>query len=117
MEVRERILEIENAARQFAYVREVIRVDETDYSVKYRLNIEPDLFVQLYFNERSGTVGMALVFHGQRLYGRDCEAGHWHRHPAHNPAAHDFSPEGVQAVSVEEFLAQVQDVLIETDIT
>jgi len=74
MHISDRIREIENAARQYAFVRRVVRVDETCYSVKYRLHIAPELFVQLYFNERSGTVGMVLVHRRQRIYGRDCEA-------------------------------------------
>jgi len=111
--VGDRVHEIEETARRFAFIRQTIKVDETHYSVKYRLYIEPDLFVQLYFNERSGTVGMTLVYHGQRLYGRDCETSNWHRHPVGEPAMHDASPEGAQPVSVEEFLTEVQAILIE----
>ena len=113
MRVSDRIHEIEETVRLYAFVRETVKVDETYYSVKYRLYAESELFIQLYFNEQSGTVGMALVYQGQRLYGRDCEASVWHRHPANEPTLHDASPEGAQAVSVEEFLAQVQAILIE----
>jgi hypothetical protein len=112
MRVRDRIREIERSVCQYAFVRCVVKLDETHYSVKYRLHVESDLFVQVYFNERSGTVGLALIYQGQRLYGRDCEGGCWHRHPASDPTAHDVSPEGTQAVGMDEFLAEVQDVLI-----
>jgi hypothetical protein len=114
--ISDRIREIENAARQYAFVRQVVKVDETYYSVKCRLYIEPDLFVQLYFNERSGTVGLVLIQRGQRIYGRDSEAGGWHRHPVNDPAMHDASPEGARAVSVEEFLAEVQDILVKANL-
>lgn len=107
-----RIREIELAAVQYAFVQNVVRVDETRYSVKYRLHIDADLFVQLYFNERSGTVGMTLLDRGQRLYGRDRYAGQWHRHSALSPHHHDNSPEGSKTVNVSEFLAEVQDILI-----
>lgn len=114
MRIDDRIREIEEAARRFVFVRQIVRVDETYYSVKFRLYIEPDLYAQLYFNERSGTVGLALVYQGQRLYGRDCETGRWHRHPADDPAAHDVSSEGTRPIDVQEFLAEVQEVLIQT---
>jgi hypothetical protein len=35
--ISDRIREIENAARQYAFVRQVVKVDETYYSVKYRV--------------------------------------------------------------------------------
>lgn len=104
--------EIETAASQYAFIRRVVKVDQTHYSVKYRLYIAPDLFVQLYFNERSGTIGMVLVHHNQRIYGRDCEAGNWHRHPVDDPLMHDTSPSGAQSVSVGDFLAEIQDILV-----
>jgi hypothetical protein len=114
--ISDRIREIENAARQCAFVRQMVKIDETYYSVKYRLHITQELFVQLYFNERSGTVGMVLVHHRQRIYGRDCEANRWHRHPANDPSLHDTSPEGARSVSVKEFLAEVQDILVNANL-
>ncbi|MBS1249401.1 MAG: hypothetical protein MAG431_00980 [Chloroflexi bacterium] len=116
MQVSNRIREIENAALQCVFVQQIDRVDETYYSVKYRLHIAPELFVHLYFNERSGTVGMVLVHRRQRIYGRDCEAGRWHRHPVDDPSLHDTSPEGVRSVSVEEFLDEVQDILVKANL-
>lgn len=107
-----RIREVESAAQQYAFVQNLIKVDETRYSVKYRLHIDADLFVQLYFNERSGTVGMTLIDRGQRLYGRDRYAGQWHRHSTVSPHNHDNSLEGRKSVNVSEFLAEVQDILI-----
>ena len=116
MRISDQIREIENAVRQYAFVRRVARVDETYYSIKYHLHIAPELFVQLYFNERSGTVGMVLVHRRQRIYGRDCEASRWHRHPVNDPTIHDTLPEGAQSVSVKEFLAEVQDILVNANL-
>ncbi len=112
MRISDRIREIESTARQYAFVQQVVRVDETYYSVKYRLHIAPELFIHLYFNERSGTVGMVLVHHRQRIYGRDCEAGKWHQHPVDDPTKHETSQEGARSVSVGEFLDEVQDILV-----
>lgn len=74
--------------------------------------VDAELFIQLYFNERSGTVGLTLIDRGRRLYGRDQYAGQWHRHAINSPHSHDDSPEGRKAVSVSEFLAEVRDILI-----
>ncbi len=52
-----------------------------------------------------------LVLSRQRLYGRDCEGGAWHRHPHHDPDIHDVSTEGSRPVSPEEFLVEVEQVL------
>lgn len=116
MRVIDRIREIENVSRQYAFVRRIVKVDETHYSVKYHLHIAPDLFVQLYFNERSGTVGMMLIHRRQRIYGRDCEASSWHRHPVNNPSMHDTSPNGARPASIDDFLAEVQDILVNANL-
>jgi len=64
--VSDSIREIEKAARHFSFVRTVERVDETRYSVKYRLAISPSLFVQVYFNVQNGT---APVYYQNYLLG------------------------------------------------
>jgi hypothetical protein len=51
-----------------------------------------------------------------RIYGRDCEGGLWHRHPAEAPEQHDFSVEGQRAVTLDEFLREAQQVLQDRDL-
>jgi hypothetical protein len=46
-------------------------LDQTLSLVKIRLYISPDLFVQIYRNDRYQTTNLALVHNGQRLYARD----------------------------------------------
>ena len=103
--------EVEAAGHQFAFIRSVTKLDETRFSVKYRLVVANDLYVQAYANTLNGTVGLALIYQGRRLYGRDCEDRHWHRHPAAAPETHDFSSEGVRSVTVQEFLLETGQVL------
>jgi hypothetical protein len=79
--------------------------------VKYALMLARDFYVQIYVNVRNDTMGMALIYHGQRLYGRDSIKGRWHRHPFEAPDEHDTSPEGAQAVTLEEFLREVQEII------
>jgi hypothetical protein len=111
MKLEEVIAEIEEVSQRFSFVLQVIRLDETKYSVKYLLMLAEDFFVQVYRNARSGTIGLALIYRGQRLYGRDREGGQWHRHPFENPMEHDFSAEGSREVSLEEFLEEVREIL------
>ena len=103
--------EVEAAGRQFAFIRSVAKLDATRFSVKYRLIVTDDLYVQAYANSQNGTIGLALIYQGRRLYGRDCEDWHWHRHPAAAPETHDFSSEGARSVTVEEFLLEAGQVL------
>ena len=105
--------EVEAAGRQFAYIGSVTKLDETRFSVKYRLVVTDDLYVQAYTNTQNGTVGLALIYQGRRLYGRDCENWQWHRHPAAAPETHDFSSEGVRSVTVQEFLLEAGQVLVD----
>lgn len=105
--------QIETSARRFRFVQTIVRLDQTRFSVKYRLVIKPDLWVQVYSNIQNDTVGLALVHQGRRIYGRDCETGHWHRHPMDDPERHDFSAEGAQPTTVEDFLLEVGRVLVD----
>jgi hypothetical protein len=111
MKLEDAIAEIEEVSRRLPFILEVIRLDETKYSVKYLFRLAEGFFVQVYRNVRSGTIGLALIYGGQRLYGRDREGGQWHRHPFENPIEHDFSAEGSRQVSLEEFLKEVQEIL------
>ena len=111
MTIGELVKEIETIAGKFEFIRNVVKIDVTDFSVKYRLMIAEDFNVQVYINLRKGTTGLALIFHGQRLYGRDSEEWKWRRHPFEDPDSHDFSAEGCQEVRLEEFLQEVRDIL------
>ena len=113
MTIEQAVGEIEAAARRFRFIRAIVQVDMTRFSVKYWLTIESDLYVQIYVNVRNGTTGLALIHQGRRLYGRDSEDWQWHRHPVDDDGAHDFSAEGRRAVSVEEFLLEVGEILVD----
>ncbi|MBI5049171.1 MAG: hypothetical protein HZB54_09560 [Deltaproteobacteria bacterium] len=74
------VLKIEETSLRFPFIKRVVRIDETENTVKYRLIIEEDLFVQVYVNVENDTVGFVLINKGQRIYGRDSICGKWHRH-------------------------------------
>lgn len=94
-----------------SFIRAVSRVDKSPVALKMRLEVRAGLFVQVYVNVATGTQNMVLVLGGQRIYGRDCIGGQWHRHPYEDPDMHDTSPEGSRVATVAEFLAEVQEIL------
>ncbi|NOH03558.1 MAG: hypothetical protein HND47_17160 [Chloroflexi bacterium] len=91
-------------------------LDQTASLVKLRLYITPDLFVQIYRNDRYQTTNLVLIHNNQRLYARDELDGHWHRHTHLAPEEHDTSEEGQRAVEVSEFLDEVEKVLAMLDL-
>ncbi len=96
-----------------------IRLDILDQSramLKVRLYISPDLYVQVYRNDRHDTTNLVLIHGGRRIYGRDQLAGQWHRHTAASPQAHDISPEGSRPTQLSEFLDEIESILIEKDL-
>ncbi len=97
--------------RSRAYFLRLDVLDQSRTMLKARLHISPDLFVQVYRNDRFETTNFVLIYGGRRLYGRDQLGGVWHRHRVADPEAHDSSPEGRRSVELSEFLDEVESVL------
>ena len=91
-------------------------LEQTLSLVKIRLYISPDLFIQIYRNDRYQTTNLALIYNGQRLFARDELDGRWHRHRLNAPEKHDTSKEGRRPVEISEFLDEVQEVLAALDL-
>jgi hypothetical protein len=83
---------------------------------KIRLLIRENLFVQANRNVLAAITNFALIHEGQRLFGRDEYHGQWHVHPVENPAQHDRSVAGQKAVTLAEFLAEVDIICRRTDL-
>jgi hypothetical protein len=105
--------EIRDTAAQWAFIGLVSTEDKTDHALKMRLHIMPDCFIQVYTNLEKNLLSYAMVLNRTRVYGRDSEGGRWHRHPYAAPDDHDFSPDGMRAVSLTQFLLEVQQILQE----
>lgn len=85
---------------------------ERGYQVcKFRLQINEDLIVQVYRNDKYDTTNFALILGRIRLYGRDKINGKWHRHAIEKPSSHDLSPEGAREVSLTEFWDEVEAII------
>lgn len=91
-------------------------IEQTISLIKIRLYISPDLFVQVYRNDRYQTTNLALIYNGQRVYARDELDGSWHRHTHRAPESHDTSREGKRPVEISEFLDEVEKVLAELNL-
>lgn len=84
----------------------------TKNTVKVRLIIRENLYIDLYFNQRYGTTNYALILDDDRVYGRDCYEGNWHLHPYDDPSKHNTSEEGKKMLSIEEFVDEVEEILV-----
>ncbi len=100
-----------NEAARRAYLRRVEILDQSANLIKARLHIAPDLFVQVYRNDRFDTTNFALIHNNQRIYARDQVGGVWHRHTTALPEAHDASSEGRRPTELPHFLDEVESIL------
>lgn len=113
MSVVELLRILHQEARSRGYILRLDVLDQSPTMLKARLYISPDLFVQVYRNDRFDTTNLALIHNGQRIYARDQLGGVWHRHVATTPHLHDTSAKGRRPVDLSEFLDEVETVLAE----
>ncbi len=107
---------LRQAAQTRAYITRLDLLAVGRVILKARLYLKPELFVQVYRNDKFQTTNFVLIHAGQRVYARDELAGAWHRHPVHDTDLHDRSPEGQRGVSLEEFLDEVEQIVIDLDL-
>jgi hypothetical protein len=63
------------------------------FTVKGRINLREQGFLEIYFNQKTQTLAVAWIVDGQRKWGidRDNLRG-WHRHALQNPDEHQPMP-------------------------
>lgn len=110
MKLAEFIEELEKAASKYGSRLRILA--KTENAVKARIEISENIYVQFYFHQVSGTTNYVLVGWENRLYGRDCVGGDWHKHPFDNPEAHDRTGNGANYVTPEEFLDEAFGILL-----
>ena len=114
--IRGLILEAHDTLDRFWFGRDVSIVEQTQATVTVHLTIGADLFVQAFLGESSQRLSFALVGQSGRLYGRDREYGTWHRHPFGQPEQHELTPEGMSTQTLTQFMAEVEQILVEHDL-
>lgn len=105
---------IRRTAAEWVFIQAAVLVDKTEHALKMRLHIDSACFVQIYANPQKDLLSYTLVLNRSRIYGRDCVGGEWHRHPFDAPESHDFSQDGSRSVTLSDFLAEVQQILMAT---
>jgi len=80
----------------------IIALDET--TVKLRVLLYIDAYLDVYYNERNSTTAYAMIQNGARIFGAD-NANGWHYHPFDNPNSHVRLS---QPVSFAEFLTMIE---------
>jgi len=73
-------------------------------SINIRVNVIGGGFIDVFYNEHTGTTAFALIMADQRAFGAD-NTGGWHIHPFENPEQHLRLP---QAMSFGEFVAVLE---------
>ncbi|HEY89155.1 MAG TPA: hypothetical protein G4N98_05405 [Thermoflexia bacterium] len=116
MNVRQLFGNLRQEAQTRSYFCRLELIAQSTHLLKARLYVTATLFVQVYRNDQYNTTNLVLLYEGQRLYARDQLDGVWHRHPAGNPQQHDHSVEGQRAVSLAEFLTEVEIILAARDL-
>lgn len=113
MNVADFLAKIPSEVQRRSYIRRLEILEQTPSLVKARLIISPDLFIQVYRNDRFDSTNLALIHNQRRIFDRDQLGGSWHRHTALEPEDHDRSAEGRLAVTLADFLNEVEAVLVE----
>ena len=107
------VSEAQEALDSVWFVQRLEEIERTDITLSLRLYIRPDLFVQVFLGERSGSLYLALVESGRRIFGVDREADEWHLHPYDAPTEHKMLLKGLESKPLLKFLARVEDLLLE----
>jgi hypothetical protein len=104
--------EVKKLSKEIGCFSDYLVLNETNNTIKIKFVITTDCFVQVYVNFKKDLKNYVLVLNDQRIFGRDCDGGQWHKHPWENPSKHVFEKE----MSLREFLYEVNKGLREKGI-
>lgn len=72
-----------------------------------RVNLQKDIFLNIYYNQLTGTTGFALIKKEARIWGIDKDnVRGWHLHPLGNASAH----EPIKPLSIHEIVKQIKEI-------
>lgn len=76
------------------------------FILKGRVILRKNRFLQVYFNEETGTIAFALIEEGKRLWGIDFDnTKGWHLHPVGNPEGHH----NISFMTVEDIMKALEE--------
>ena len=68
---------------------EKVDIQTEVFVLKGRAILKKKRYLQIYFNELTGTTAFALIEKNKRIWGIDCDnIRGWHIHPLENPETH-----------------------------
>lgn len=104
--IEELLDEIYAEASKKSYVKTMsVKVEGPILKCRIYLN---DSFINVFFNEDTGTVAFTLVKGNRRIFGVDKDSLRgWHKHPVENPQAHPPCPE----TKFKEFMRQIEAII------
>ena len=108
--------EAQEALDRVWFVQSVEEMERTNCTLFVRLWIRDDLFAQAFLGELSGSLYMALIQSGRRIFGIDREGDEWHVHPFAHPHQHELLSDRPEPKPLLKFLARVEDLLIKQHI-
>jgi hypothetical protein len=76
----------------------------TSTFINLRVDVASGGFMDVFYNEQTGTTAFALIRQGQRVFGAD-NTGGWHVHPFAAPDRHNPLPD---AMTWAEFVAEIE---------
>lgn len=110
------LYEAQEANERLWFVQSLQVHERTDSTLSLRLYIRPDLFVQAFIGEVTGSLYFALIERNQRILGIDRENDQWHLHPFGVPQKHETLSEGIGPTPLLAFMSKVEMVLVEENL-
>ncbi len=72
-----------------------------------RVSLQKNIFLNIYYNQLTGTIAFALIKKAERIWGIDKDnLRGWHLHPLGNASAH----EPVEPLSIREIVKQIKEI-------
>ena len=106
MDINQFLLSLLSALSTFEFVEKVDFQTEV-FVLKGRVILKKHRFLQVYFNELTGTTAFALIEQEKRIWGIDCDnMREWHLHPLDNSEGH----RNIAPMDIEEIVRALADV-------
>ena len=86
---------------------EGVEIHTEVFILKGRAILRKNRFIQIYFNELTGTKAFALIENGKRIWGIDFDNMRgWHCHPLESPETH----QNLSMITIEEIIEMLIEI-------
>ncbi len=115
MTIDDLLIELKESEQRFWFIQRS-EIERTDKAIRLRLIINEALFIQVFLSKATGRFNLALIQGRERIYGRDRESDMWHLHPFDAPETHCPMPNEVSPRPLLQFLAEIEELLLENEL-